>query len=251
MCYCAMRCALIVSRAVRGARATAATEAHCGALDILLKIILNFVKVPLVQAVYLVEVSFESQHFHGGNCMKKTIFAVVLLTALLAIPVMAQEATGPNFSSKKPQYLAFNLGVPMGLSFADPDVSSKFVSGYNFGIDFAILDNLSVGYDRLEMRGNAAISPLTTNLFRAAFTFLTTDLASVGAALGFGQGTFTGTGATVNGLAMSLGIYGNFFENRSAYGLTYSLGLRVDYVVPAGEFGQGVLAFTLRTTLGM
>jgi len=181
--------------------------------------------------------------------MKKTIFAVVLLIPFIAVPVTAQETTGPNFSSKKPQYLAFNLGVPLGVSFNSADASNKFVAGYNFGIDFAILDNLCVGYDRLELRGDAAISPISTNLFRAAFTFMSMDLGSFGAALGFGQGTFTGV--SNNALAMSLGVYGTFFENRSAYGLTYSLGLRIDYLAPTTDFGQGVFAFTLRTTLGM
>jgi len=182
--------------------------------------------------------------------MKKTVVVMCLLFWLAAIPAMAQEAqdtpaTGAgagagtqgtqseaDFSSPRPQFFAFHFGVPMGYNLEIDD----FVSGFNFGIDFAILDTLSVGFDHIRLFGPG--SSTNANLFRMAFSFTDT----VGAAVAFGGGT---------GAMISLGAFGNFFQSRSAFGLVYSLGLRLDYVAQADDFANGSIVFILRTTLGL
>jgi len=175
--------------------------------------------------------------------MKKTFLSLVLLAGLVVVPAMAQDAQGSpairgeaDFNSPQPQFLAFHFGLPLGYSMYG---DGGFVAGFNLGFDFAILDNLSVGFDHINVAGEH--DAFTANLLRLGFSFM--DMA--GAAIGFGS---MNAGST---MAISLGAFGNFFQGRSALGLVYSLGLRIDFVTEARNFDDGVIVFTLRTTLGI
>jgi len=178
--------------------------------------------------------------------MKKTFVALVLLASLVAIPAMAQDAHGEqgspairseaDFNSPRPQFLAFHFGLPLGYSMYG---NGGFVAGFSLGFDFAILDNLSIGFDHMNVTGEH--DAFGVNLLRMGFSFM--DIA--GAAIGFGA---MDAGST---MAISLGAFGNFFQGRSALGLVYSLGLRIDFVTEAQDFGDGAIVFTLRTTLGI
>jgi len=176
--------------------------------------------------------------------MKKTFLSLVLMAGFVAVPLMAQEApaTGgtqsvADFSSPRPQFLAFHFGLPLGYSMYD---DGGFVAGFNLGFDFAILENLSVGFDHISVRGeNLPAAGMRANLLRLGFSFI--DVA--GAAIGFG--------AMDGSTAISIGAFGNFFQGRSALGLVYSLGLRLDFVTDPTDFGEGSIVFVLRTTLGI
>jgi len=177
--------------------------------------------------------------------MKRKFLSLVLMAGLFAVPAMAQEAqeapaagggiqSAADFESPRPQFLAFHFGLPLGYSlYGDGGV----VAGFNLGLDFAILDNLSVGFDHLNVRGE--YETFAANLLRLSFSFIDT----AGAAIGFG--------AREGGTAISIGAFGNFFQGRSALGLVYSLGLRLDFVADPEDFGNGAIVFVLRTTVGI
>jgi hypothetical protein len=181
------------------------------------------------QKIYFLEIS---KKVHGGfTFMKKTI-AAFILAGLIALPVMAQEAgLGLDFSSPRPQFLYFSLGVPMGYDLGNDEV----IAGRNFGIGFTVIDNMTVGYDHI-----FATNVFNLHLLRVGFFFH--DM--FGAAIGFG----TNTG---NELAVTVGAVANMFQNRSAMGLTYSLGLRLDYAANANDFGDGAILFTIGATFGL
>jgi len=185
----------------------------------------------------------------------KKVLALVLFAGLAVIPAMAQAQQGNvNLASPSPQFIAFNFGVPIGVSFA-VEGKTVFMSGYNFGMDFAILDNLTIGIDHNSLSGkyeeddgfggtNTVQVNEQANLLRLSFAFANLNAGRLGAAFGFGQSSATN-------LAVSLGAFGNFMQGRSQMGIAYSLGLRVDYIAPADDLKKGTVAFVIRTSLGI
>ena len=155
--------------------------------------------------------------------MKRTILVLLLLAGLIVVPAMAQ-----NFSSPRPQFLSFNVGVMGGYNLAVEEA----IGASNFGINFMIIDNLELGIDRINTHDT--ISPVSHTLLRASFWF--TD--QFGAAVGVGSD-------------ISFGIFANFLQVRAANGLAYSLGFRADYVAPTDAFGDGSIFVGLRATFGL
>lgn len=169
--------------------------------------------------------------------MKKTVLAFVLLASLTVIPAMAQEV---DFTSERSQFLYFSLGIPMGFSLEAEDV----YSGVNFGIGFVVLDNLTVGFDRI-----ALPNVFTANMLRIGY-FLTD---TVGATMGIGSGSGlndTGTLLT-NQTAVTFGVMANLFQARSNIGLMHSLRVRAEYAAIPEYFASGNLIFTLGVTFGL
>ncbi|MDR0474605.1 MAG: hypothetical protein LBH43_13155 [Treponema sp.] len=157
--------------------------------------------------------------------MKRKITVLFLLAGLIVIPATAQDFTSPKI-----QFLSFNFGVPVGYDLETKDM----IAGSNFGIGFAVIDNLTVAYDNIATAvGNAA------SLLRLSFSF--SD--KFGGALSFG-GNKTVTYAC-------LGVYGNFFQARAASGLAYGLGLRLDYLTRTDDFGKGKALFIINASFGL
>jgi len=165
--------------------------------------------------------------------MKKTILALFLLAGLIVVPAMAQDFTSP-----RPQFLSFSFGVPIGYHLDHEEMAS----GHNFGFDFAVMDNMTIGYDRLSLAGDGFA--YAANLMRVAFSFDGFGPPGSGAAIGFGSDD--------SGDAMvSLGVFANIVQARAASGLAYGLGLRVDYLASTDSFGDGAILFTIRATFGL
>jgi hypothetical protein len=176
--------------------------------------------------------------------MRKIVF--VLVAALAAgAAAFAQES---DFSSPRPQFLAFDLGGGLGYSLSDAAgyaIGTNQAGGLmNFGFKIAVLDNLSVGFDNLLTGTGGAAAPLLTGL-RLAYNII----PQAGAALGFGV---TGFGASPAAPAVSIGIYGSLFQRRSVVtGVTTGLKLRLDYVAPAGDLGKGAIIFAPAFSFGV
>jgi len=184
--------------------------------------------------------------------MKKMIFLSLLLAGLIVIPAIAQEepeaqaapqaqgggAQTADFGSPTPQFLSFSFGVPIGYS---QDVE-EVVAGFNFSLCFAVMDNLTIGFDRFSLQGPDSYGytwEWNANLLRVTYAFA----EAFGAAIGFG---------TLNGeAAANLGVFANLFQARAANGLAYSLGLRVDYLAATSDFTDGVIVFTIRASFGL
>jgi hypothetical protein len=177
-------------------------------------------------------------------------FALVLIVLLAAGGALfAQE--GPAFTGPAPEFFSFDFGAGFGfaLDSANPNgfsaAGTESVGGIgNFGLKIEVLDNFSVGFDSLfSVLPGAAIGTPTTNLFtglRLSYNFV----PQAGAAVGFG----TTRGA--NGAA-TIGFYGNFFQNRSASGITTGLRLRIDFVAPFADLGTGKIVFAPAFNIGL
>ena len=161
--------------------------------------------------------------------MKRTILVGILLVSLAVMPVMAQ-----NFNSSNSQFISFQFGVPIGIGL---DGSGNIYSGTNFGVDFAIIDNLAVGFNRL--------GPV--NLFRISYSFT----EQFGFGLGIGTVAAADFGLTANEPAASIGAYVNFFQTRSSIGFAYGMSMRIDYIAETGSIDDGVVALTLGFNLGL
>jgi hypothetical protein len=164
--------------------------------------------------------------------MKRTLLLFFLLAGLIVVPAIAQD-----FTSSRPQFLSFSFGVPIGYNLD----AEEMVSGHNFGFDFAVMDNMTIGYDRLVLAGDGF--DYAANLMRVAFSFDGFGPQGSGAAIGFGSDG--------NEAVVSLGVFANLVQARAANGLAYGLGLRVDYLAPTDSFGDGSIIFTIRATFGL
>jgi hypothetical protein len=174
--------------------------------------------------------------------MKK--FVLVLAVALLVGGGLFAQ-TSPDFSGPAPQFFSFDLGAGFGIAFdttapngfGNPGTESVGGVG-NFGFKIEVLDNFSVGFDTLF--SSVGANPNLFTGLRLSYNFI----PQAGAAVGFGI-----TGANTG--AASLGFFGNFFQNRSATGITTGLRLRIDYIAPFNDLSIGKLAFTPAFNIGL
>jgi hypothetical protein len=184
--------------------------------------------------------------------MKK--FVLVLVAALLVSAGLFAQ-TSSDFSGPAPQFFSFDLGAGFGFAL-DTDGNNGFgstvtpteaVGGIgNFGFKIEVLDNFSVGFDTLFSRVGLTGAVIQTNLFtglRLGYSFI----PQAGAAVGFG----TTTSNNVATGAASLGFFGNFFQNRSASGITTGLRLRIDFVAPFNDFSAGKIVFIPSFNIGL
>jgi hypothetical protein len=171
---------------------------------------------------------------------------VLVLAALLLVSGGLFAQTSPDFSGPAPQFFSFDLGAGFGFAF-DSAAPNGFGAGGteavggvgNFGFKIEVLDNFNVGFDSLFSRLSGGDTNLFTGL-RLAYNFI----PQAGAAVGFGiTGANTGTA--------TLGFFGNFFQNRSASGITTGLRLRIDYIAPFNDLSIGKLAFTPAFNIGL
>jgi len=162
--------------------------------------------------------------------LKRTIVFISLLAMIAVFPVIAQQDSGA-----KPGVFALRIGLPIGYDLNSEDMTT----GLNFGIDFAVLDQLAVGYDYMSVNGD------TANLLRFSYTLLTQPAGCVGMAFGIGS---VDNGSPETG--MSIGAFWTPFQHRSAQGLAYGLNMRFDYIAQATNFGDGKILFTLGTYFG-
>ncbi|GHU20577.1 hypothetical protein FACS1894163_13600 [Spirochaetia bacterium] len=178
----------------------------------------------------------------------KRIVLLALLIGGVALAAMAQ--TGLDLSQPTPQLFSFNLGVPLGFSL-DDDNFEGVVGGLNFGVNIAVIDKLSVGFDHITYGGAPAgtvTSPAVSfNALRVGYSL--TPL--LGIALGIGGQTGSGTGTVPDGAAASIGVYADLLQNRSTVGVAYGLKLRVDYVTPTDDFSKGAILFTTGISFGL
>jgi hypothetical protein len=177
--------------------------------------------------------------------MKK--FALVLIIALAAGSVLSAQ-TSPDFSGPAPQFFSFDLGAGFGVAL-DTTNNRGFGGGTegvggvgNFGFKIEVLDNFNVGFDSLFSALNGPQTNLFTGL-RLAYNFI----PQAGAAVGFG--TTSLANATTG--AATLGFYGNFFQSRSASGITTGLKLRIDFVAPFTNLGAGKIVFAPVFNIGL
>ncbi|MDR1909512.1 MAG: hypothetical protein LBQ35_06320 [Spirochaetaceae bacterium] len=176
--------------------------------------------------------------------MKKTVF-VLIAALLLGAAAFAQES---NFSSPRPQFLAFDLGAGFGYSLSDASgyaIGTGQLGGVvNFGFKIAVLDNFGVGFDSLIAGSGSAVAPLFAGI-RLAYNII----PQAGAAIGFGV---TGFGGSPSAPALSLGIYGDLFQRRSVLtGITTGFRLRLDYIAPAGDIARGAFVFAPAFSFGL
>jgi opacity protein-like surface antigen len=164
--------------------------------------------------------------------MKRFLIVLAVLLAVV-LPAAAQDFSSPN-----PQFIAFNLGVALGPEFSN---NGGFAGGSNFGFDFAVLDNLTVGFDSIATRsnGNSTVTRAYNGL-RLGYTFT----PRIGAALGIGS-----TGAASN--TITLGLVVNLLNNRSSAGFAYGLKLRADYVAQTNALDTGALLFVVGYSFGL
>jgi hypothetical protein len=174
-------------------------------------------------------------------------FALVLIVLLAAGGALFAQ-TGPDFTGAAPQFFSFDLGAGFGVALeaetASPNgfgtAGTETVGGIGvFGFKIEVLDNFNVGFDSLV----SVLSGSSRNLFtglRLAYNFI----PQAGAAVGFGT-----TGANTG--AASLGFYGNFFQSRSASGITTGLRLRIDFIAPFSDLGAGKIVFAPVFNIGL
>jgi len=150
--------------------------------------------------------------------MKKTIFAFVILTALIAAPVMAQD-----FEKPKPQIFSFGFGVPVGYDLG----AGSTAAGINFALGIAVTDKFDIGIESL----------MGSSIIRVSFSFSNV----FGASIGYGSGN-----------TALLGIFGNFFQVRAPNGIAYSFGTNIDYMINVtGDIAGGRILITPRVTFGL
>jgi hypothetical protein len=181
---------------------------------------------------------------------------VLVLAAVLLVSGGLFAQTSPDFSGPAPQFFSFDLGAGFGFAldtsaagnngFGSNNTPTEAVGGIaNFGFKIEVLDNFSVGFDTLLSRVGNNGNPMI-NLFtglRLGYSFI----PQAGAAVGFG--TSTSGNAQVG--AATLGFFGNFFQNRSASGITTGLRLRIDFVAPFNDFGAGKIVFAPAFNIGL
>jgi hypothetical protein len=180
----------------------------------------------------------------------KRIALVLAASLALGATAFAQS----NFTAAVPQFLAFDLGAGFGYSISEDTnypIGTDNVGGViNFGFKIAVLDNLGVGIDSLVTRKGA--TPATSVVFagvRLTYNFI----PQAGAAIGFGA---TNIGLATNATpptaaGISLGIFGDLFQTRSAIGITTGLKLRLDYIAPTAAVGKGAIVFTPAFSFGL
>jgi hypothetical protein len=173
--------------------------------------------------------------------MKRIVFVLIAALALGAT-AFAQS----DFTAAAPQFLAFDLGAGFGYSASDATgyfIGTSQLGGVvNFGFRIAVLDNLGVGFDSLITGGSA--SPLFAGI-RLTYNFI----PQAGAGIGFGVTDFDG--ATGTSPAISLGVYGDLFQARSAIGITTGLKIRLDYIAATNDIGKGTIVFTPAFSFGL
>ena len=183
--------------------------------------------------------------------MKRLLLALFLLLVFTATS-MAQGSAGPssagsiNFNSPKPQFLSFNLGVPFGYDFK----SEKMAAGYNFGMSLVIADDFHVGYDFMNLENNDEKNKRPTEDSRRVFNSLRMAYyltPVVGAA--FGVGALENMVKSTTGVSM--GVFADLAQQRSALGVAYGLRLRMDYIAATNKLGKGALMFTIGTNFGL
>ena len=161
--------------------------------------------------------------------MKRVILAVLISVCVALVPVAAQS------TGNAAEFISFNLGVPLGYDLT----AETFDAGYNFGISFVVLNNLSVGYDRVLVNNNTAIARSFDTL-RMAYSFL----PILGAAVSFG----TEGGAVP---AIGLGVFSNIIQSTTTQGIKYGLNLRIEYLTNTDDFGGGAILFTTGIKFGI
>jgi hypothetical protein len=187
--------------------------------------------------------------------MKKIALVLIVMLALGGA-LFAQ--TSPDFSGPAPQFFSFDLGAGFGVAFdtdtapngfgstANPDKSVGGVA--NFGFKIEVLDNFNVGFDTLVSTVGAGTA--ARNLFtglRLAYNFI----PQAGAAVGFGTTYRANPGPAATVGAASLGFYGNFFQSRSASGISTGLRLRIDLIAPFEDLGAAKVVFTPVFNIGL
>jgi hypothetical protein len=168
---------------------------------------------------------------------------VLVLAAVLLVSGGLFAQTSPDFSGSAPQFFSFDLGAGFGVALDDTNgfgpAPTDAIGGVgNFGFKIEVLDNFSVGFDSLV--SNLNNDPNLFTGLRLAYSFI----PQAGAAVGFGT-TGAGDGAA------TLGFYGNFFQNRSATGITTGLRLRIDFVAPFENLGNGKIVFAPAFNIGL
>jgi hypothetical protein len=181
--------------------------------------------------------------------MMKRIALVLIAALTLGATAFAQS----NFTAATPQFLAFDLGAGFGYSIsdiADYHIGVDQAGGViNIGFKISVLDNLGVGFDSLITRTGNFTVPLFAGI-RLTYNFI--PLA--GAAIGFGITDFEGSPPSSAGTyapAITLGIYGDLFQTRSAIGITTGLKLRLDYVTTVKDIAKGTITFTPAFNFGL
>jgi hypothetical protein len=153
--------------------------------------------------------------------MKKAIVFILVIAALAAAPLVAQDFTAP-----KAQFLSFGVGAGIGYDVADSDIAAT----PSFTVDFAVIDKLSIGI----VVNTAALTGLSLS-----YSFLDT----IGATIGIG--------VYDSSAGISLGAYYDLFGGRSAKGLATSLRLGFSYSADVTAFAEGKLLFTTTVSFGI
>jgi hypothetical protein len=178
-------------------------------------------------------------------CMKK--FALVLFVLLAAAGGLFAQ-TNPTFQGAAPEFFSFDFGA--GFGFALDNDTAGFgaaakdaVGGIgNFGFKIGVLNNFNVGFDTLFSDISGAAANLFTGL-RLAYNFI----PQAGAALGIGT-----SGPSANPVSTAtIGFFGNFFQSRSASGITTGIKLRIDFVAPFSDLGAGKIIFAPAFNIGL
>jgi hypothetical protein len=123
------------------------------------------------------------------------------------------------------------VGVPLGYDLFADDA----VAGRSFGLSFATIEKLSIGYEGIRVSGD------NYQTLKVAFSF--TDI--IGAAVAFGENNTSSTAA------VGLGLFFDLFPARSPQGLAYGLRLRVDYFANTNAFGDGQILFGVGAVFGL
>jgi hypothetical protein len=171
--------------------------------------------------------------------MKRMFLVLLLAAAIFVLPVTAQDFTSP-----RAQFISFSLGLPLGYNIN----TEEFSAGKALGVNFAIIDNLQVGYEYLKIENKVTLTPnddaSTYNLLRIGYSF--TDL--FGAAVSFG--THTDVAAT-SVAAAGLGAYADLFQKRAPVGFAYGFRIRLDYLARTADFGKGAFLFGIGANIGI
>jgi hypothetical protein len=179
---------------------------------------------------------------------EKKVLLVLVLAAIVAGGVFAQNASGLDFSSTAPQFFSFDLGAGVGYALDDKHESQlKGITAIGFKV--AVIDSLEVGVDVLSTLGAAAL-PAFAGL-RIGYRFT----PALGVAIGLGQAAVLDATANNNNPdpkpGISLGVFYDIFAKRSTNGIATALKVRVDYVTETSDVAKGARLFTPVFTLGL
>jgi hypothetical protein len=160
--------------------------------------------------------------------MKKAWIAFMLIcSALVAAP--ASEAFN---------FIRFNAGLPIAFPIDDAINNGDPLSGKNFGLDIAVFDNLTVGYDALIL-GSATTSQIAIRGLRLSYTLT----PRIGVAIDLGNNG--GDPAAV------IGVFSNIVGGKTKTGIVHGLSLRADYVAPdTDDFGAGAIVLSVGAYFG-